>query len=84
MKDVGGVCRSTFLNRFQNVAAEVFEGDVPQGHFRWGFDRSGDPLCQCLSGYKSAKVYSRHPPCLFANGFASGATVFRTIYGIKV
>ncbi|KAK0435644.1 hypothetical protein EV421DRAFT_1740104 [Armillaria borealis] len=56
MKDVGGVRRSTFLNRFRNVAAEIFEGDVPQGHFRQGFDRSEDPLCQHLSGYKLAKI----------------------------
>ncbi|KAK0218431.1 hypothetical protein EDD85DRAFT_961446 [Armillaria nabsnona] len=84
MKDVGGVRRSTFLNRFRNVVAKVFEGDVLQGHFRRGFDCSRDPLCQRLSGYKLVKVYSRHPPYLFANGFASGATVFRTIYGIKI
>ncbi|PBK88919.1 hypothetical protein ARMGADRAFT_1033533 [Armillaria gallica] len=59
MRDVGGVRWSTFLNRFRNVAAEIFEGD-------------------------SAKVYSRHPPCLFANGFTMGGTVFRTIYGVKI
>ncbi|PBK81197.1 hypothetical protein ARMGADRAFT_1039486 [Armillaria gallica] len=58
----------------------MFKGDISQGHFR----HSGDPLWQHLSGYKLVKVYSRHPPCLFANGFALGATVFRTIYGIKI
>ncbi len=84
MKHVGGLQRSNFLNQFRNLAAEIFEGIVPLGHFKRGFDRHEDPLCQRLLGFKSAGVYNRHPPCLFADGFVTGATVFRTIYGVKV
>ncbi|PBK81831.1 hypothetical protein ARMGADRAFT_1039035 [Armillaria gallica] len=65
MKHVGGLQRLNFLNRFRNLAAEIFKGIR-------------------LLGFKSAGVYNRHPPCLFADGFVTGATVFRTIYGVKI
>ncbi|PBK99149.1 hypothetical protein ARMGADRAFT_491826 [Armillaria gallica] len=36
-------------------------------------------------GYKSDKnEYTRLPPCLFSDGFTSGATMFRTLVGVKI
>ncbi|KAK0492344.1 hypothetical protein EDD18DRAFT_1109093 [Armillaria luteobubalina] len=49
-----------------------------------GFNCHKDLDCWCLLGFKSVGVYDRHPPCLFAGNFKSGATIFRTIYGVRV
>ncbi|KAK0213709.1 hypothetical protein IW262DRAFT_1301176 [Armillaria fumosa] len=54
------------------------------GTMKEGFDHHEDLDCQCLLGFKSAGVYDRHPPCLFAGDFKSGATIFRTIYGVRI
>ncbi len=85
MKKAATDNRSNLINRLKHVAATIFEDIVPAGHFRQGFDRSADPLCQRLMGYKSDKnEYTRLPPCLFSDGFTSGATMFRTLIGVKV
>ncbi|KAK0471117.1 hypothetical protein IW261DRAFT_1572337 [Armillaria novae-zelandiae] len=85
MKSTGGTRRSTFVNRFRGHAAIIFQDNgVPSGHFQGNFDRNEDPLCRELLGYESPKVYDRHLPCLFANGYKTGATVFRTTSGVKI
>ncbi|KAK0458694.1 hypothetical protein IW261DRAFT_1430282 [Armillaria novae-zelandiae] len=84
MKDVGGLQQSNFLNQFRTLAPDIFDGIIPHEYFRKSFDRHEDPLCQRLLGFKSAGAYNRHPPCLFADGFTSGTTIFRTIYGVKI
>ncbi|KAK0212058.1 hypothetical protein IW262DRAFT_1301502 [Armillaria fumosa] len=85
MKSVGGTRRSTYINRFRSHAAVIFQDNkIPPGHFQGAFDRNEDPLCRQLLGYESPKVYSRHPPCLFANGYKTGGTVFRTTSGVKI
>ncbi|KAK0498190.1 hypothetical protein EDD18DRAFT_1350821 [Armillaria luteobubalina] len=85
MKSTGGTCQSTFINRFRSHATVIFQDNgVLSGHFQGNFDRNEDPLCQELLGYESPKVYNRHPPCLFANGYKTGATVFRTMSGVKI
>ncbi|KAK0207306.1 hypothetical protein IW262DRAFT_1469671 [Armillaria fumosa] len=85
MKSVGGTRRSTYINRFRSHAAVIFQDNkILPGHFQGAFDHNEDPLCQQLLGYESPKVYSRHPPCLFANGYKMGGTVFRTMSGIKI
>ncbi|PBK83682.1 hypothetical protein ARMGADRAFT_1089120 [Armillaria gallica] len=76
---------SNLINRLKHVTATIFEDIVPAGHFCQGFDRSTDPLCQRLMGYKSDKnEYTRLPPCLFSDGFTSGAAMFRTFIGVKI
>ncbi|KAK0464014.1 hypothetical protein IW261DRAFT_1427517 [Armillaria novae-zelandiae] len=84
MKDVGGLQQLNFLNRFRTLAPDIFDGIVLREYFRKSFDCHKDPLCQHLLGFKSAGVYNRYPPCLFADGFTSGTTIFRTIYGVKI
>ncbi|KAK0486689.1 hypothetical protein EDD18DRAFT_1360704 [Armillaria luteobubalina] len=38
-----------------------------------------------LMGYKPEKdEYTRLPPCLFSDGFTMGATMFRTLIGVKI
>ncbi|KAK0500067.1 hypothetical protein EDD18DRAFT_1348867 [Armillaria luteobubalina] len=77
--------RSNLINQLKHVAATIFEDIVPAGHFRKDFNRSADPLCQCLMGYKPKKdEYTRLPPCLFSNGFTTGTTMFRTLIGVKI
>ncbi|KAK0470695.1 hypothetical protein IW261DRAFT_1572967 [Armillaria novae-zelandiae] len=73
------------LHCFRGHAAIIFQDNgVPSGHFQGNFDRNEDPLCQERLGYKSPKVYDRHPSCLFANGYKKGATVFRTKSSVKI
>ncbi|KAK0493801.1 hypothetical protein EDD18DRAFT_1356280 [Armillaria luteobubalina] len=85
MKSTGGTRRSTFINRFRGHAAVIFQDNgIPSGHFQGNFDHNENPLCRELLGYESPKVYNRHPPCLFANGYKTGATVFRTTSGVKI
>ncbi|KAK0209731.1 hypothetical protein IW262DRAFT_1468399 [Armillaria fumosa] len=84
MKEVRSLRWSNFLNQFRTLAADIFDGTVPREYFKKGFDRHEDPDCQRLLGFKSAGVYDRHPPCLFAGDFKSGATIFRTIYGVRI
>ncbi|KAK0499395.1 hypothetical protein EDD18DRAFT_1349572 [Armillaria luteobubalina] len=85
MKSTGGTRQSTFINRFRGHTAVIFQDNgVPSGHFQGNFDCNEDPLCWELLGYESPKVYNRHPPCLFANGYKTGATVFRTTSGVKI
>ncbi|KAK0184969.1 hypothetical protein F5146DRAFT_1144616 [Armillaria mellea] len=68
----------------ETLASGIFEGIVPAGHFKQGLDHHEDPICQHLLGFKSMGVYDRHPPCLFADNFITGATVFRTLPGVKI
>ncbi|KAK0484120.1 hypothetical protein EDD18DRAFT_1361966 [Armillaria luteobubalina] len=84
MKEVRSLRWSSFLNWFRNLAPDIFDSSLPRECFKKGFDRHKDPDCQCLLGFKSVGVYDRHPPCLFAGNFKSGATIFRTIYGVRI
>ncbi|SJL14895.1 uncharacterized protein ARMOST_18371 [Armillaria ostoyae] len=85
MKKAATDNRSNLVNRLKHVVATIFEDIVPAGHFRKGFNRSADPLCQRLMGYRPDKnEYTRLPPCLFSDGFTSGATMFRTLVGVKI
>ncbi|KAK0479790.1 hypothetical protein IW261DRAFT_1419845 [Armillaria novae-zelandiae] len=84
MKKAATNNRSNLINQLKHVTATIFEDIVPAGHFRKDFDRSADPLCQRLMGYKPEKdEYTRLPPCLFSNGFTMGTTMFRTLVGVK-
>ncbi|KAK0494362.1 hypothetical protein EDD18DRAFT_1355763 [Armillaria luteobubalina] len=85
MKKAATDNHSNLINQLKRVAATIFEDIMPAGHFCPGFDRSVDPLCQHLMGYKLEKnEYTRLPPCLFSDGFTMGATMFRTLIGVKI
>ncbi|KAK0436799.1 uncharacterized protein EV420DRAFT_1672078 [Desarmillaria tabescens] len=77
--------RSNMMHRFREVGHRIFEGVLPAMHFQNGFDRFTDPECRRLLGYDEVKKqYKRLPPCLFAEGRISGATMFRVQAGIKI
>ncbi|KAK0492480.1 hypothetical protein EDD18DRAFT_1357736 [Armillaria luteobubalina] len=84
MREVGSLRWSNFLNQFRTLATDIFDGTVPHECFKKGFNSHEDPECQHLLGFKSDRVYDRHPPCLFAGNFKLGATIFRTIYGVRI
>ncbi|KAK0472459.1 hypothetical protein IW261DRAFT_1424287 [Armillaria novae-zelandiae] len=75
---VNATIKSDYLKLYK------MDNGVPSGHFQGNFDRNEDLLCRELLGYESPKVYDRHPPCLFANGYKTGATMFRTMSGVKI